>query len=289
MQDRRYFLFANPHKPDTVRAAGKFAASLIDRKCMVSLDGWLHDLLKVGDRSELSDIAVGINAIIAFGGDGTLLRCLPVAAQQGVPVLGINMGHTGFLLELAPEMIGNGTERLIKGDYRLEERMMLRCTMDDGFTALVMNDVAVSRGHNPSSICVWAYADDELIYKNHGDGILVASATGTTGYSLSAGGPVVHPDLESISVVPICSHDLHLRPVVLPVSKTVRLKVQAVQGRKHQISIDGQIVLFREDSTQITVSKAEERVSFIRFSHQGFITKLHQKQRDWTQQTNGGV
>lgn len=289
MYDRRYFLFANPHKSDTIRAAGEFAASLISKGCAVSLDGWLYDLLKVGERAELSDIENGYHAIIAFGGDGTLLRCLPVAAEHRVPVLGINMGQTGFLLELAPEMMGNGIDRLLTGHYTLEERMMLKCVLDDGFSALVMNDVAVSRGHNPSSICISAYADDELIYKSHGDGILVASATGTTGYAMSAGGPVVHPELESISVVPICSHDLHLRPVVLPVSKSVRLKVQAMHGRKHQISIDGQIVLYREDSTQITVSKAEERVSFIRFSNQGFITKLHQKQRDWTQQTNGGV
>lgn len=289
MDAGRYFLFANPYKPDTVKAASAFAASLIDRGCAVCLDGWMYDQLQMGERAELKEVSGSFSAIIAFGGDGTLLRCLPVAAKQAVPVLGVNMGRAGFLLELSPSLMDSGVERLLQGDYALEERMMLSCVLDDGFRALVMNEVAVSRGQNPSSICVSAYADEELIYRSHGDGILVASATGTTGYSLSSGGPVVHPELESICVVPICSHDLHLRPVVLPVSKVITLKVQAERGHKHQISIDGQIVLYRANSTQISVSKAEERVRFIRFSHQGFITKLHQKQRDWTEQMNGGV
>ena len=289
MDSRRYFLFANPYKPDTIEAAGRFAASLIARKCRVSLDGWLHERLKAGESAELESVTDGYDAVIAFGGDGTLLRCLPVAARQRVPVLGVNMGRAGFLLELNPVMMESGLDRLIAGDYQLEERMMLSCRLNDGFSALVMNDVSVSRGQNPSSIRVSAFADGELIYHSHGDGMLVSSATGTTGYALSAGGPVVHPDLESISVVPVCSHDLHLRPVVLPADKKVLLQVEAARGWKHQISIDGQIVLSREDNTQITVSKAEERARFIRFSHQGFITKLHQKQRDWTQQTNGGI
>lgn len=290
MGEKSCFLFANPYKPETIAAAGEFAAILQNKGCSVSLDGWLYDELKLGNRAEIDDVSEEIIAIVAFGGDGTLLRCLPVAAQKRVPVLGINMGRAGFLLELNPDKLEEAAVRLLLGNYALEDRMMLRCELDDGFTTLVMNDVAVSRGENPSSIAIEAYADDELIYKNHGDGILVSSATGTTGYALSAGGPVVHPELESICVVPLCSHDLHLRPVVLPKDRVVRLCVHAVRGRKHQISMDGQIVLYRGDNTQILISKAKERVHFIRFSKQGFITKLHQKQRDWTQQINeGGV
>lgn len=288
MSQKSYFLFANPYKPETVSAAGRFAALLIEKGCSVSLDGWLYDRLMLGRGAELEAISEGMSAIIAFGGDGTLLRCLPAAAQKRVPVLGINMGRAGFLLELDPELLVEGASRLIQGDFALEERMMLKCELDDGFSSLVMNDVAVSRGENPSCIAVSAFADEELIYQNHGDGVLVSSATGTTGYALSSGGPVVHPELESISVVPICSHDLHLRPVVLPADRTVRLSVNATHGRKHQISMDGQIVLYRGDNTQIRVSKAKERVSFIRFSNQGFLNKLHLKQRDWTQQMNGG-
>jgi len=289
VEGKRYFLFANPYKPDTVARAGAFAEALIKKKCSVSLDGWLYDLLKVGERAELSEVSGACSAIIAFGGDGTLLRCLPVAATQRVPVLGVNMGQAGFLLELDPGMLAEGICRLVSGDYDLEERMMLTCRLSDGSSALVMNDVAVSRGENPSSISVTAYADAELIYTSHGDGILVSSATGTTGYGLSAGGPVVHPELEYMSVVPICSHDLHLRPVVLPAGKTLRLLVKGDPRWKHQIAIDGQTVLCQAGHTEIRVSKAKDRVRFIRFSHQGFITKLHQKQRDWTQQTNGGV
>lgn len=288
MEEKRYFLFANPYKPDTVSTAGAFADSLIKKGCTVSLDSWLHDLLNVGERAELTEVSGDYNAIIAFGGDGTLLRCLPIAAARTVPVLGVNMGHAGFLLELDPGLLESSVNRLLNGAYNLEERMMLRCLLDGGFSALAMNDVAVSRGQNPGSISVSAYADQELIYTSHGDGILVTSATGTTGYGLSAGGPVVHPDLECLSVVPICSHDLHLRPVVLPADKTVRLMIQGFRNRKQQIAIDGQTVFCLEGQTEIRVSKAEERVRFIRFSHQGFITKLHQKQRDWTQQMNGG-
>jgi NAD+ kinase len=285
---KSYFLFANPYKPETVSAAGHFAALLIENGCSVSLDGWLYDRLKLGSGSQLEALSEEMSAIVAFGGDGTLLRCLPVAAQKRVPVLGINMGRAGFLLELDPELLAEGASRLTRGDFFLEERMMLRCELDDGFSSLVMNDVALSRGENPSCITVSAYADEELIFQSHGDGILVASATGTTGYALSSGGPVVHPALESISVIPICSHDLHLRPVVLPADRTVCLSANVIHGRKHQISMDGQTVLYRGDNTRIRVSKATERISFIRFFNQGFLSKLHLKQRDWTQQMNGG-
>ena len=288
MDEKRYFLFANPYKADTIIAAGEFAALLIAQGCAVSLDGWLYDQLKVGERSELLHIPSHTKAIIAFGGDGTLLRIVPTAAAKNIPLLGVNMGHTGFLLEADPDKLGNVASRLIRKDYHLETRMMMRCELDDGFSALLMNEVVVSRGENPGSINISAYSDEELIYSSHGDGILVASATGTTGYALSAGGPVVHPELQSLSVVPICSHDLHLRPVVLPVSKTIRLHVHAAHSSKHQISIDGQVVLCRQGDTRITINKADEQVQFIRLSHQGFITRLYHKQRDWTQQINGG-
>src|SRR5690606_16155819 len=143
----------------------------------------------------IHDIDSGLCAIITLGGDGTLLRTLPSAAAKGVPVLGVNMGHTGFLLETNPHDLLLAIDRLIHGNYTVEERMMLHCVINGEFTALVMNEVALTRGQNPSSLVVDVLTGEERVFSIHGDGVLVATPTGTTGYSLSAGGPVIHPSL----------------------------------------------------------------------------------------------
>jgi len=288
MSAKRFFLFANPGKPETVSSAGALADALIARKCSVHLDEWLYDELRVGERSCFTAIDGTYDAVVSFGGDGTLLRAIHASASHGVPVLGVNLGHTGFLLEMTPDGVVDIPGRLISGDYGVEERMLLRGTVKDGRSALSMNEVSLTRGQNPNSLVIDVIADGALAYTVHGDGALVSTPSGSTGYCLSAGGPVVHPELPCLIVVPICSHIMHQRPIVLPAESEVLLRVRAHRGRPHQVSMDGQVVLDLEGETEVKVTIAQEKARLIRLKEQCFISRLRQKQLEWGNHVYGG-
>jgi NAD+ kinase len=288
MTTKEFYLFANPGKPETVAAVKALADALLEKGCGVLLDTWLFERLSIGRPCAIQNIDSSLCAIITFGGDGTLLRTLPSAAAKGVPVLGVNMGHTGFLLETDPHELLQAIDRLIQGRYAVEERMMLRCIINGEFTALVMNEAALTRGQNPSSLVVDVLTGDERVFSIHGDGVMVSTPTGTTGYSLSAGGPVIHPSIYCQVIVPISSHIMHHRPVVLPKDSIIRLKVMENRGRMHQVSIDGQIVMDLTTDTEIVIQAADTPARFIRFSEQKFLTRLQQKQTEWSNHAYGG-
>lgn len=277
-----YFLYANPQKPDTIQAAGELARLLIGQGHEVMLDDWLHDLLKLGHRGNLRQLK-GIDALISLGGDGTLLRTLPAATRAKVPVLGVNMGRVGFLLECDRKSLLTLLPRLFSKDYEIEERMMLRCSLTGSEDShLVMNDVVLCRGGNPSSIMVDAYVDEELIYSSHGDGMIVSSPTGSTGYCLAAGGPVVHPGMEALVVLPICTHKAQQLPILLKSDVRIRLYAAQVPDRRHQIVLDGQTSFDRYGPADVIIERAQERARFIRFEPQRFFTRLRLKQAEWS-------
>lgn len=282
MKPDSYFIFANPYKPETTEAARYLAVELMERGADVALDTWLYEQLGVGKSVDVRDVTAPMTAIISLGGDGTLLRAVPAAARNGIPVLGINMGHIGFLMESSFDALSSIPDKLIQHQYCIEERMMLKASVEGGDSYLVMNDLALIRGQNPSSIRVQASADDEMIFTVHGDGILVSTPTGTTGYSLSAGGPVIFPLLECIVVIPVCSHVLHHRPMVLPSTQHLTLTMENPAGRTNQLIIDGQISVPVQGAISINIEKAAERARFIRFSKHLFLSRLRSKQSEWS-------
>ncbi|HSK70038.1 MAG TPA: NAD(+)/NADH kinase [Candidatus Limnocylindria bacterium] len=288
MGQRTFFLFANPGKPESLGTVGAAARMVAEQGCRVLMDGWLHGRLGIGEPMGIADMPAEASAVIALGGDGTLLRALPAAAQKRVPVLGINVGHTGFLLEAAPDNLEDAIGRLLRGEYHVEERMMLRCQINGGRIELVMNEIALTRGQNPSSIVADVHADGERVFTIHGDGVLVSTPTGTTGYALSAGGPVVHPGVDCMTVVPISSHVMHHRPMVLPPQARIRLRVLNNRGSLHQVSMDGQIVMDLTTDTAIDVIRAPQTARFIRFGEERFLTRLTQKQTEWSNNRFGG-
>lgn len=279
-----YFLFANPQKPETIRAAQEVAELLLDAGERVVLDRWLHNILHLGDDGYLNQLSHdNTKAIISFGGDGTLLRTLPTAARMNIPVLGINMGRVGFLLETDRTDIAQAIERLRSRQYTLEKRNMLSARVQGvDETFLVMNDVVLCRGGNPSSISVDAYANDELVYATHGDGIIVCTATGSTGYCLSAGGPVLHPGLRNIIMLPICTHKAQQLPIVFDEEVRIRLRCESLPGRTRQVIFDGQHIIEMQGITEVYVQRATYSAQFIRFEPQHFFTRLRLKQAEWS-------
>ncbi len=284
---RNFFLFANPGKPETIPVVKQFALECENRGCKVFMEDWLHTLVGIGKAMDLPGIADQADAVVSFGGDGTLLRVLPEAAKGSIPVLGVNMGHTGFLLEISPDELVFALEEMMASRHRVYERAMLSCQLN-GLNRLVMNEVALTRGQSPASLVVGVWYQDELVYTIHGDGVLVSTPTGTTGYTLSAGGPIVAPFVPCQVITPICSHIMHQRPVVLPAQGTVRLVVRENRGAKYQLSLDGQKVFELDSSQEILISPAPVNARFIYFKPQRFLERLHIKQMEWSNHVYGG-
>lgn len=284
MNEKMYFLFANPLKAETVTVARELAAVLEAAGESVVLDSWLHEELRVGRGATLAELGgMDIDFILSLGGDGTLLRTLPTAARLKIPVLGINMGRVGFLLEVEHMDLGLMVGRLRRREFRLEERHMLSaCITGRDEEYLVMNDVVLCRGGNPSSIRVENYANDELVYVTDGDGVIVASATGSTGYCLSAGGPVLHPTLKNLVLLPICSHKAQQLPIVFDEHIQVSMRSNVPAGKTQQILFDGQTALELPGTVEVKVRMSNECVSFVRFAPQQFYTRLRLKQAEWS-------
>lgn len=213
------------------------------------------------------------DALIALGGDGTMLRAGHLCAPAGIPLLGINVGHFGFLVEVKRESWRETLPKLLSGDFRYEERMMIlaRCSRK-GFgetTFDVINDVVVARGRHVRPIEVEADLEGARIAKYNADGLIAATATGSTAYALAAGGPILPPELRNILLMPVAPHLSVDRAVVLAegasICITVRTEHEAV------VSVDGQEPLAMASGDCVQVRAHEKSLHMIRFQDPGYF------------------
>ena len=223
-----------------------------------------------------------MDVVAVLGGDGTILRALRLMGEKMVPVLGVNLGTMGFLAECAPEALEEAVRRLAAGDYRLEERMLLRVEREGGASSLALNDVVVSRGACQRVVQADVSVDGQAAARFSGDGLVIASPTGSTAYSLSAGGPVVVPQLDCIVLAPVCPHTFSARPMV--VSGESRIEAALAPrgaGGRLMLSVDGGDGIPLERAV-IRVRRARERLPFIRFGENQFFSSLRGKLSLWS-------
>ncbi|MBR5288720.1 MAG: NAD(+)/NADH kinase [Clostridia bacterium] len=227
------------------------------------------------------------DAIFVFGGDGTMLHALDAFVECDIPMLGINLGRMGFLLETEVTDLEETIDKLLSGAYVIERRMMLKV---EGYCsgtridAYATNDVAVSRGLSQRMIAVDAFVGDILVDHYIADGVVLASPTGSTGYSLSAGGPIVSPDVQCFILNPICPHTLTSRPIVLSSDACVRLKLNMNEMREGvQLSIDGQSVCTMANYEEIRIRRSSHDAMLIRFpKERNYFSLLKSKLSQWT-------
>ncbi|HHX72142.1 MAG TPA: NAD(+)/NADH kinase [Clostridiales bacterium] len=233
------------------------------------------ELLK-GDLSEFS-------AVVAFGGDGTLLSAAHRAADFGVPLVGVNLGTVGFLTEVEPKDIGL-LVRLTTGAYSLEERMMLSILLYRGdkviYETNALNDCIVSRGGTPRSIPLVLQSDGKTLKTLLGDGVIVATPTGTTAYSLSAGGPIVEPMAESITITPICAHALYAKAFVLRPERVVSILIGPMEGKEAWLSGDGVESVPLCSGDRIVVHRSRLTTRIVKFGNDNFYDILKEKLMD---------
>tara|TARA_B100000609_G_scaffold124420_1_gene99140 strand:+ start:597 stop:1490 length:894 start_codon:yes stop_codon:yes gene_type:complete len=238
-------------------------------------------------RAELGGVA---DLVIVVGGDGSILGVSRDLAGSGVPVVGVNRGSLGFLAAIAPGDIEEKFEQILSGDYSIEDHFLLeaRVFRDDVLvsSSTALNDVVV----NPSSMSRMMEFDllvnEEFVYNQRSDGIIVASPTGSTAYSLSAGGPIMHPRLDALVVVPMFPHTLTSRPLVVSGDSTVMVRIIDAAEGAPQLSCDSQINLPLEVGDVVKVGKSEEPLNLLYPAGHSFYESCRSK-LDWASRLGG--
>jgi NAD+ kinase len=208
-----------------------------------------------------------IDLAIVVGGDGTLLNVARDLAPHRVPIIGVNLGRLGFLTDIQAEHMTAEIAKILDGDYQTESRLLLYAEiMRKGrivHTANAFNDVIVSKGELARLIEFETYLDGEFVNSTRADGVIVASPTGSTAYALSAGGPILHPTLEAIALVPICPHTLSNRPIVVSSDSIVEILITGVANQRAHVTFDGQTTYSLEDNDRVYVRRAETDVELL--------------------------
>lgn len=220
-----------------------------------------------------------VEMLIVLGGDGTILTTARETAGAGVPILGLNLGHLGFLAELEKHNL-SFFKNIVDGACKIDSRMMLDASIgceSDLMRFKALNDIVVSRGSLSRILHINVYFDDEFVNRYLADGIIVSTPTGSTAYSLSAGGPIVEPSMDLIVVTPICPHALHSRSIIAPADKTVRIVVDNPTQHEAMLTVDGQEGKLIEENDVVIIKKAAERTRLIRMTDHSFYNTLRQK------------
>ena len=222
--------------------------------------------------------------LIVLGGDGTILSALDRAIPYDIPILGVNLGRLGFLTEIETNDLNQALmDRVLAGDYQIDTRMTMRVEGMDDTAFFAMNDIVITRSTPAVRVLSLEYeADGALVDCISGDGLIVATATGSTAYSLSAGGPVVLPGLDCFVLTPICPHTLNARPVV--VSSEHRITVRMLDDRGGaQVVLDGRKVIpLTADHKEITICRSERAARFVRLRERNHFALLRSKLSEWT-------
>jgi NAD+ kinase len=219
-----------------------------------------------------------LDCLITLGGDGTFLETITAINLKQIPLLGINTGRLGFLADISPVEIPQAIDSLVSGKYRLEERMVLKASLqtDLGISLpYALNELTVHKRDTSSMILIHAYIDDVFLTHYWADGLIIATPTGSTAYSMSVGGPIVSPDSQTFIITPIASHNLTVRPLVIPNHHEISLRIES-RDSKFLLSLDSRSYVI-EESLEVRVKKAETNVTLIKMDNQNFFHTIRTK------------
>jgi len=218
------------------------------------------------------------DALICIGGDGTILESVRKVGDSGTPILGVNAGRLGFLASTPFEEMEQAFEKLKNGDFQVDERTLVKAEISDspfGFDNYALNEVSVHKNSTSSMIIVNAYLDDFFLNTYWADGLIISTPTGSTGYSLSAGGPIIAPGTSNFIITPIAPHNLNVRPLVIADTRVVTLRIGNADPN-FMMSLDSQSKIIGSD-VEIRVSKADFQVGLVRFGASDYFDTLRGK------------
>ena len=283
----RVVLSPNPYRDRGLKTALKAREVLrgcgIDTVLCLPFDldqGTKMDLPKDQDYREMQGELKCADLLLCFGGDGTILHAAKDALAHDIPVLGVNMGSGGFMAELEHGELDQLT-RLAEGRYTVEHRMLLDVSVRRGrdvpYRDLALNDAVITKGAVARVIDLSVRGDGVPVYEYSGDGVVLATPTGSTAYSMSAGGPIVEPTAENILVTPICAHSLHAKPLVMGRDRVVSVRVGR-QGRKTAyLSVDGGRAFRLGGGDVVEVRRSRRVTRLVRLTGHSFYENINQK------------
>ena len=227
------------------------------------------------DHNELKGKA---DMVFSIGGDGTLLDTVSLVRDSGIPVLGINLGRLGFLSSISRDDIIPAVEKVLKGEYTLEQRTLLNLSSDAdifGEFHCALNDVTVTRKDSMALIVIHVYVDGVFLNSYWADGLIVATPTGSTAYSLSSGGPIVSPGSENILITPLAPHNLTIRPIVISDKSEISIRVEG-RDSEYLVSLDSKTDVI-EPGLELRIRKADFCFNLVKIEHKDFYTTIRDK------------
>ncbi|MCL7971712.1 MAG: NAD(+)/NADH kinase [marine benthic group bacterium] len=285
----RLGVLSQPHHPALRDIMGRLRASAAEVDAELVLTSDLMDVAG-GEGPALEEDLAGVDFLLTLGGDGTLLRGARMAGPREVPVVGCNLGKLGFLTTAPLDGLEDLLHRLRDGRYEEERRLALDVgihpadgpgpgqTAPPTETFYALNDAVVHKGGFARLISMRVWVNEEEVGQYSADGIVVATATGSTAYSLSAGGPILVPALDALVASPICPHSMAIRPVVVPSNATISVEILSPMDRM-LVTVDGQSGGHLGEGGRVTVRKSPHPVRLIRLPDQNFFSVLRQKMR----------
>jgi len=258
--------YGDPGVADTLKTLSNHLQA---RRCQVLLDANSAQLLPGHGLETAERAAIGARCDLAIivGGDGTLLNAARSLADHDVPLLGINLGRLGFLADVLPADMTQTLDAILSGDYQSEERLMLHARIErEGQRvgeAEALNDIVIHKWEVARMIELETYINGRFVNTHRSDGLIVATPTGSTAYALSGGGPILHPALDTVVLVPICPHTLSYRPIVVDAASEIEIVVNDSTHTQAQVTCDGQINLRLMPGDRVLIRRKERKIRLI--------------------------
>ena len=276
---KRIGIIAKPDDP-AVRDTLQALLPLLDRHGIdVVIDTHCADMGSAGADRGAADKDVGDDRdlIIAIGGDGTLLRAAQLIFPRKIPLMGINLGRLGFLTDLSPPQLATGMDAILNGAFVSEERFVLNCTVVRSGDIIAedqgLNDIVIQKWNTARLITFETFVNGEFVHSQRSDGMIVSTPTGSTAYALSGGGPILHPALAAIALVPICPHTLTNRPIVISDSSIIEIRMGTAREGESRVTCDGNSIAELAPGDLVRLSKHPKAIHLIHpANHDHFAT-----------------
>jgi len=276
-------IILNPEKGNAVQLARELVPWFAERDVLIMAEHDAAAAMKAPRLSRDEKVLVTADFALVMGGDGTLLRASRMMAPRGVPMLAVRFGKFGFLTDTEPPCAREALSAVLEGRYRMDERMMLQTAVyRSGHrieSSLALNDVVIAKGPLARMLRLGTHVSGKFISTYAADGLIVATPTGSTAYSLSAGGPLVTPDLKVIIITPICPHTLNARSLIVPSRQTVEVVVESDPGDVVVLTVDGQVGIPLQPGDKISAREAKFKAKLISVGEQTFFDKLQTRLR----------
>lgn len=282
----KFAIYGQYYQNSTAETVSKVVSFLTENNCNLVFESNFYNAAKsilntsFETFTEHTELTSDITALISIGGDGTMLRAATYVRDKNIPIVGINAGRLGFLATVQQENIEELLQKVIEGNYSISKRSLLSLDSKPKNEDLVavnfaLNEVTVSRKDTTSMITIETYLNDEYLTSYWADGLIISTPTGSTGYSLSCGGPIVTPSAKSFVITPIAPHNLNARPLIITDDTEIKLKISGRED-EYLVSLDSRITSVTNDTT-LFIKKAPFEIQLIEFKEEGFLKTIRKK------------